>query len=566
MSTDLIVNLTFICAILALIAKALHAFFIGSGKKASPVKEVDLQELSKLWRKGGTKKGEIVEIPLEKLVPLWRDVKPTDASPQVDLALRYHRAADFWRDNIRWFKQAPLQKEVCSRILSILDQEGGCSSVVNAREDVESSWDSDTFKLLGLTTLMDHTLNVAEETIKLLVDQEAWHVIPDALVAALAHDLGKLPSLRTHLYSLGEHPLAAGSMLASIEKFKELSKKEEISKAIKLHHKKAEGLLGKTLKRADQLARQKELERAIEGIAKVRSQGAAAAPAPVAVVQAPVQGAVMSPTESGDMEVQCETPTDPSTVSDSNDPVTVKGRESAPTAIHDEPAAPGVSDEPVERVNPVPRVQPDSHTVQSAVVPIEPAAPVLTPSSQPTGAAAAWQAQRDIYGDDEEESATRAKKQVLKMANISHWFDPDAFLESMKPYINKVTGRRFMAFSMSDGIIYFQAKVLEEVARKQAEQAGAMDVVTLASDDPTMREILMSVVNHFRVDRDIIARGMIKDAFFGGYFTVKKKDGPPLKGFYTPFDAEAFGSIAQMENEKPEKLQNLLSIEPTITN
>lgn len=523
MSTDLIVNLTFICAILALIAKALHAFFIGSGKKASPVKEVDLQELSKLWRKGGTKKGEIVEIPLEKLVPLWRDVKPTDASPQVDLALRYHRAADFWRDNIRWFKQAPLQKEVCSRILSILDQEGGCSSVVNAREDVESSWDSDTFKLLGLTTLMDHTLNVAEETIKLLVDQEAWHVIPDALVAALAHDLGKLPSLRTHLYSLGEHPLAAGSMLASIEKFKELSKKEEISKAIKLHHKKAEGLLGKTLKRADQLARQKELERAIEGIAKVRSQVAAAAPSPIVVVPTPVQGAGQSPPETDDM---------------------VEQRENAPTAIHDDPAEPEISAEP-----------------------IEPAVPVVGPhSSQPTGAAAAWQAQRDIYGDDDEETATRTKKQVPKMANISHWFDPDAFLESMKPYINKVTGRRFMAFSMSDGIVYFQAKVLEEVARKQAEQAGAMDVVTLASDDPTMREILMSVVNHFRVDRDIIARGMIKDAFFGGYFTVKKKDGPPLKGFYTPFDAEAFGSIAQMENEKPEKLQNLLSIEPTITN
>ena len=526
-------------------------------------REIALGELAACWTKTSVPR----TVHIADLVHLWRDERVARTEAET-LTLAHPRAAAFLRqlDNWPFFRSCPEQGAVCRQLVQLLDREGDCPSVVDVRGDVEAAWEANTYRLLAQTTLLDHSLDVADQVVRLLADNQAWHVIPDTLVAALAHDLGKLPSARGTLYALGEHPLAAGSMLASIEKFKELSKKEEISKAIKLHHKKAEGLLGKTLKRADQLARQKELERAIEGIAKVRSQGAAAAPAPVAVVQAPVQGAVMSPTESGGMEVQCETPTDPSTVSDSNDPVTVKGRESAPTAIHDEPAAPGVSDEPVERVTPDPRVQPDSQTVQSAVAPIEPTAPVLTSSSQPTGAAAAWQAQRDIYGDDDEESATRAKKQVLKMANISHWFDPDAFLESMKPYINKVTGRRFMAFSMSDGIIYFQAKVLEEVARKQAEQAGAMDVVTLASDDPTMREILMSVVNHFRVDRDIIARGMIKDAFFGGYFTVKKKDGPPLKGFYTPFDAEAFGSIAQMENEKPEKLQNLLSIEPTITN
>ena len=32
-------------------------------------------------------------------------------------------------------------------------------------------------------------------------------MIPDTMVAALAHDLGKLESMRGYLYSLGEHPL-----------------------------------------------------------------------------------------------------------------------------------------------------------------------------------------------------------------------------------------------------------------------------------------------------------------------------------------------------------------------
>ncbi len=48
--------------------------------------------------------------------------------------------------------------------------------------------------------------------------------------------------------------------LAGIAGFKELERKDEILRAIKLHHKLPEGLLGATLKRADQLARQQELE------------------------------------------------------------------------------------------------------------------------------------------------------------------------------------------------------------------------------------------------------------------------------------------------------------------
>ncbi len=70
--------------------------------------------------------------------------------------------------------------------------------------------------------------------------------------AALAHDLGKLQSLRGYLYSLGEHPLAAGRPLAGIAGFNELPKKEEILRAVRLHHKMVQGLLGKTLKKADQ--------------------------------------------------------------------------------------------------------------------------------------------------------------------------------------------------------------------------------------------------------------------------------------------------------------------------
>ncbi len=122
-------------------------------------------------------------------------------------------------ENIRqwaWFEKFPQQKAICGQILKILDQEGHCPSVVNMHGDVEGSWDENTYRILAQTTLLDHSLNVAEQVVQLLSDSKAWHVIPDTMIAALAHDLGKLESMRGYLYSLGEHPLAAGRPLAGI--------------------------------------------------------------------------------------------------------------------------------------------------------------------------------------------------------------------------------------------------------------------------------------------------------------------------------------------------------------
>ena len=435
---------------------------------------ITLDELSKLWAKG-LRKGEL---HISELAPIWREAKKPVKIECKKYVFQDERIEEFFRkhiDQAPWFRQALLQKDVCCRILLMLEKEGDCSSVVNAADDVEASWDSNTYTLLGKTSLLDHTLNVARETIKLLLKDDASHVIPDTLIAAMGHDLGKLPSIKGHLYSLGEHPLAAGRVLAEITSFKQLSRKEEISRAIKLHHKRPEGLLGTTLKKADQLARQKELEHAVEQLA--------------------------------DLEAQ------------------------QPQPAQSEPASP-------------------------------PSAPVPKKDSTAQGSGAVWQAQADIYG--EEEPSTKKKSDIPSLINISAWFDAQAFMDNLRPYINRVSGRRFMAFSMPDGYVYFQAKVIEEVARKQAEQAGAMDVATMAADDLTMRQVLFTIVHHLRVEHEVIARELIKNQYFGGYFTITTKGGKTMKGFYTPFHAEAFGSIAEMENDKTGLLKNFKSVKPSV--
>ena len=430
------------------------------------IRQISLKDLSEVWEKKGER-----TIHISKLSPLWRDEKVlarVDEFPD----LQNLRAADFMK-KIRqwpWFNNFPQQKMICGQILKLLDQEGHCPSVVDIQGDVEGSWDENTYQLLAGTTLLDHSLNVAEQVVKLLSEGESWHVIPDTMVAALSHDLGKLESMRGYLYSLGEHPLAAGRPLAGIPGFKELRRKDEILQAIKLHHKKPQGLLGKTLKKADQKARQIELE---------------------------------------DAALKIDT-----------------------TAVN-----------PVENINPVP-----------------------VKDKPGTKSTAAWKAQEDIYNETGGAGREKEKTKTPQLMDISGWFDAAGFLEELKPYINKMFGRRFMAFSMSDGHVYFQAKVLEEVARKLAEQAGNMEIATMGQRDESMRSVLLSIVNHLRADHEVIARGLIKDNFFGGYFNVTRKIGKPIKGYYTPFHAEAFGSIAEMEHNKPKMLRDIVKVSPYLDN
>ncbi|MBU4395384.1 MAG: HD domain-containing protein, partial [Proteobacteria bacterium] len=341
---------------------------------------------------------------------------------------------------LRHASQPSQHHAICSELLSLLDKEGNCSSVVNVSRDVEASWNSTTYTLLGQTNLMDHSLNVAEEAIRLLEESDAGYIVPDALIVALAHDIGKLPSIKGYLYSLGEHPLTAGRVLSEIDAFGQLAKKDELLRAIKLHHKHPDNLLGKTLKRADQLARQKELDQAQERLPPLE--------APVKSMERPMDF---------------------------------------------------LAEEVVEK-----------------------------------------------------------KGEAPKLLNISAWFDAMVMLEQMKPQINQLAGRRFAAFSMANGYVYFQPKIIEEIARKQAEQAGVLDVVSMETEE--MRQVLLSIVHQLRQE-DVIADGLLQRNYFGAYFTITMKSGVTMKGYYTPFHAEPFGSIATMEKSKSGILLDFVTVE-----
>ena len=455
---------------LALGLTGLAALMLRQVSATEPVntEKITLRSLAQVWlRPMRGAKGEIPGVEhkhISELVHLWRDERLI-ARGMVSYEFTHPRAEAFFEKLQEWscFKQAPVQREVCIDILHLLDQEGNCPSVVNVQGDVEAGWEANTYQILGQTTLLEHSLNVAEQVVQLLSDLQAWHVIPDTLVAALGHDLGKLNLARGSLYSLGEHPLASCAMVSGVAGFKGLVRKDEILKAIKLHHKMPDGLLGKTLKKADQQARQKELE-SWTGSEAV-SEG------------------------------------------DSTAQVTPEHAQAAKITIATQHFLTNLSTDQAETVSPQGK-------------------------SKPPG-----------------------------QADISSWFDAAAFLDLLKPHINRVDGRRYLAFSMANGLVYFQVKALEETARKQATQAGCMHIAAMAQDDLSMREVLLSIVQRLR-QHEVIAEDLIKPNFFGGYFLVTRRHGKELKGYYTPFHAEAFGSIAGMEQAKPALLRDIIKVSP----
>ena len=267
------INGIFIAAIGALLLYILSIVLLGKRNQTQTIdqQKIPLSELAEIWAESK----RTGQIHIRDIAPLWRKSTITEED-RSEYLFKYSRIEQWFQENIvdqPWFNQAAAHTEICYQLLRMLEEEDPCPSVVNPSNDVEASWDTNTYNMLGKTTLLDHTLHVAEQTISLLISSEANHVIPDAMVAALGHDIGKLPTNRTHLYSLGEHPLAAGRVLAEIKLFGNLSRKEEISKAIKHHHMRPEGLIGKTLKKADQKSRQMELEDAVNGQKQQAEQG-----------------------------------------------------------------------------------------------------------------------------------------------------------------------------------------------------------------------------------------------------------------------------------------------------
>ena len=190
-----------------------------------------------------------------------------DQSHHLTRAWKHKRLASFWARFVGPYTkvlEASGYLPKISALLLILDQHGDCPSVVQVIGDREQEEIGNVYALLSQVSLLDHSLNVAEKIVGSLFDQkvkdpEMW--VGKLLVAALGHDIGKIPGLiDASQYSKGDHAYVSYLVLKNVVLTDPFPQREEILKAVREHHYRVEEGLTGQLRRADHLAREMEAE------------------------------------------------------------------------------------------------------------------------------------------------------------------------------------------------------------------------------------------------------------------------------------------------------------------
>lgn len=220
----------------------------------SSQEEQTLADISSLWT------GKETELDFRDIARIWRTTPEAKAEPKPSPVYRHPEIQQF---HGRWTSHPvvkDVKKAVIEGILALLDREGDCPSVVQkSNSEAERKYDPNVFDRLATIPLWRHSLDVANQ---LAGAMNQAMLIPDALIAGLGHDLGKIPAYQDTLYLTGDHPIISIIVLNKIPGFESMSNRDEISLSIRQHHLlNPESALGRALKEADHQVRLLEISR-----------------------------------------------------------------------------------------------------------------------------------------------------------------------------------------------------------------------------------------------------------------------------------------------------------------
>lgn len=227
----------------------------GEGSPATnqeEIKRLKLSEASNVW----TDK----ILTLAMVSTIWVETEE-DKAPVPRPSFKHDEIDQFWSDVIE--SRASVQgfrKAAIAAILKMLDQAGDCPSVVRNPKhntEVENKYSAEAFGMLSEIPLWQHSLDVARN-IATRVGRES--LIPDALITALAHDLGKIPTYHEKGYTTGDHSIISSIVLGGIHAFCLLSNKTELELIVRSHHHlKPTNAIATLLKECDQITRNNEI-------------------------------------------------------------------------------------------------------------------------------------------------------------------------------------------------------------------------------------------------------------------------------------------------------------------
>ena len=214
-----------------------------------------LAEISRLWTETGNK-----VIDFRSIARIWRE--PPEVITKAETSPEYNNP-EIQKFHSEWISLPTVKSEkkrIIESILSLLDDKGDCPSVVQLnKNEAENKYDKDVFVKLAKISLWKHSLAVAQHVAN---SMKQGVMIPDALIAGLGHDLGKIPEYQKALYKTGDHPVLSIIALNRIPGYESMSNADDVSQAIKQHHHIApESPLGIALKEADKKTRLEEISR-----------------------------------------------------------------------------------------------------------------------------------------------------------------------------------------------------------------------------------------------------------------------------------------------------------------
>ena len=231
-------------------------------------------------------KTKAVRVPLEVLSVLWRtaDDMRSDMYPQGKIAGQNQHTGDSHacetdqpgqhtnisynsREIQDFYKKYIVQSirgqalNVIIKLLQVLDEKGACPSIVHGDGETPEE-----YRCLDSITLTEHSLNVARKGFNML--NTGRHIIrnntTDVLIAALGHDMGKIPGLAQK--GVPGHTFSTMAYLRPV--LATLESGEKILEAVRLLHAQDEDRKGgnkdlsilQILEEADIQARQAELK------------------------------------------------------------------------------------------------------------------------------------------------------------------------------------------------------------------------------------------------------------------------------------------------------------------
>jgi hypothetical protein len=151
--------------------------------------------------------------------------------------------------------------DITTDLIRLLELHGDCPSILMTMKDEESANLRTVRESLAGITLKEHTYCVVLNLISAYKnDYPDYHVhIPGAVVAALAHDIGKIPDVIDSVSDTREHPVISARKLAEMFAGKNGMFAEKVISAIENHHSQSKNSFTRMLQHADRKARQTEL-------------------------------------------------------------------------------------------------------------------------------------------------------------------------------------------------------------------------------------------------------------------------------------------------------------------